>query len=198
MLDALRVKLSARGTLNILQPNYRYCFREYFDDYTHIAVYSHISLADFLTANGYQVLSVAPRFLPLTVKSRLPVSRWVDPGLSGIPDQIARQANADPRAAVAMSDQSARWPRWRTHFGPAFRAGGVRGRRLTLAVHFLLYLRCALTAVVFPFEVDHGEGIVWQQAMLIPGKLMRHHAVSVHRVLVSAAVPISRCTPPTR
>jgi SAM-dependent methyltransferase len=77
VLDALRVKLSARGTLNILQPNYRYAYREYFDDYTHIAVYSHISLADFLTANGYQVLSVAPRFLPLTVKSRLPVSEWL-------------------------------------------------------------------------------------------------------------------------
>jgi hypothetical protein len=73
-LDALRGKLSARGTLTILQPNYRYAYREYFDDYTHVAVYSHISLADFLTANGYEVLTIAPRFLPLTVKSRLPVS----------------------------------------------------------------------------------------------------------------------------
>jgi SAM-dependent methyltransferase len=73
-LDGLRDKLSARGTLTILQPNYRYAYREYFDDYTHVAIYSHISLADFLTANGYEVLTIAPRFLPLTVKSRLPVS----------------------------------------------------------------------------------------------------------------------------
>lgn len=77
VLDTLRGKLSTRGTLNILQPNYRYAYREYFDDFTHVAVYSHISLADFLTANGYQVLSVIPRFLPLTVKSRLPVSSWL-------------------------------------------------------------------------------------------------------------------------
>jgi SAM-dependent methyltransferase len=77
VLDALRGKLSARGTLNILQPNYRYAYREYFDDFTHVAVYSHISLADFLTANGYEVLTVKPRFLPLTVKSRLPVSPWL-------------------------------------------------------------------------------------------------------------------------
>jgi SAM-dependent methyltransferase len=77
VLDALRGKLSARGTLTILQPNYRYAYREYFDDYTHVAVYSHISLTDFLTAHGYEVLSVAPRFLPLTVKSRLPVSPWL-------------------------------------------------------------------------------------------------------------------------
>lgn len=74
VLEQLRSKLTDRGTLTLLQPNYRYASREYFDDYTHVAVYSHISLADFLTANGYEVLEVRPRFLPLTVKSRLPVS----------------------------------------------------------------------------------------------------------------------------
>jgi hypothetical protein len=74
VLSALRAKLSARGELTILQPNYRYAYREYFDDYTHVSVWSHISLADFLTANDYEVIEVRPRFLPLTVKSRLPVS----------------------------------------------------------------------------------------------------------------------------
>ena len=74
VLDGLRPKLSARGTLNIVQPNYRYASKEYFDDYTHVSIYSHISLADFLTANGYEVIQVIPRFLPLTVKSRMPVS----------------------------------------------------------------------------------------------------------------------------
>jgi len=74
VLEQLRSKLSERGTLTLLQPNYRYAAREYFDDYTHVAVYSHVSLADFLAANGYEVLEVRPRFLPLTVKSRLPVS----------------------------------------------------------------------------------------------------------------------------
>ena len=73
LLDGLRKKLSARGCLTMLQPNYRYCASEYFDDYTHITVWSHISLADFLAANGYEVTEVKPRFLPLTVKSRLPV-----------------------------------------------------------------------------------------------------------------------------
>jgi SAM-dependent methyltransferase len=77
VLAHLRTKLSPRGTLNILQPNYRYAYREYFDDYTHIAVYSHVSLADFLHANGFDVFEVRPRFLPLTVKSRLPVSSWL-------------------------------------------------------------------------------------------------------------------------
>ena len=77
VLAQLREKLTERGTLTMLQPNYRYAFREYFDDYTHVAIYSHISLADFLVANGWEVIEVKPRFLPLTVKSRLPVSQWL-------------------------------------------------------------------------------------------------------------------------
>ncbi|HLY87937.1 MAG TPA: class I SAM-dependent methyltransferase [Acetobacteraceae bacterium] len=71
-LRALRRVMSPRGRLTILQPNYRYAYREYFDDYTHVAVYSHVSLADFLEAQGWAVEENRPRFLPLTVKSRLP------------------------------------------------------------------------------------------------------------------------------
>lgn len=74
VLSALARKLASGGTLNIIQPNYRFAYREYFDDYTHVAVYSHLTLTDFLVANGYEILEVRPRFLPLTVKSRLPVS----------------------------------------------------------------------------------------------------------------------------
>lgn len=73
VLAALRQKLSARGSITMIQPNYRYAASEYFDDYTHVSIWSHISMADFLAANGYVVTEVRPRFLPLTVKSRLPV-----------------------------------------------------------------------------------------------------------------------------
>ena len=74
VLRQLALKLKPQGTLNIIQPNYRYAYREYFDDYTHISVYSHVSLADFLTASGFEVTECRPRFLPLTIKSGLPVS----------------------------------------------------------------------------------------------------------------------------
>jgi hypothetical protein len=74
LLQQLRHKLKPGGTLNLLQPNYRFAYREYFDDYTHVAVYSDRSLCDFLAANGFRVLECRPRFLPLTTKSRLPVS----------------------------------------------------------------------------------------------------------------------------
>lgn len=79
-LAEVRRTLAPGGTLTILQPNYRYAYREYFDDYTHIAVYSHLSLADLLRAHGWDVLDMRPRFLPLTVKSRIPT--W--PPLIGV------------------------------------------------------------------------------------------------------------------
>jgi SAM-dependent methyltransferase len=85
VLASLQRKLSPRGTITVVQPNYRYAYREYFDDYTHITVYSHVGLTDFLTANGYEVLRVIPRFMPLTVKSRMPVWPWLIAGYLALP-----------------------------------------------------------------------------------------------------------------
>jgi hypothetical protein len=73
VLAALRTRLSPRGMLTMLQPNWRYAFREYFDDYTHVTVWTHVSLPDLLAAQGWEVTDIQPRFLPLTIKSRLPV-----------------------------------------------------------------------------------------------------------------------------
>lgn len=77
VLTRLKPKLREGGQLSILQPNYRYAFREYWDDYTHRTPYSHISLADLLRAQGWIVTEIAPRFLPLTIKSRLPTWGWL-------------------------------------------------------------------------------------------------------------------------
>jgi SAM-dependent methyltransferase len=77
VLAALRHKLSHGGTLTIVQPNYRYAYREYFDDFDHRSIYSHVSMRDFLVANGYDVFLVEPRFMPLSVTGRLPVSPFL-------------------------------------------------------------------------------------------------------------------------
>ncbi|MBI2685003.1 MAG: class I SAM-dependent methyltransferase [Acidobacteria bacterium] len=74
VLAQLRQKLRPGGTFSVLQPNYRFAYREYFDDYTHRTVYSDLSICDFLQANAYEVLDCHPRFMPLTIKSRLKVS----------------------------------------------------------------------------------------------------------------------------
>jgi SAM-dependent methyltransferase len=58
----------------LMQPNYRYAYKEYFDDYTHKKVFTHISLRDFFQANGFEAIRVYPKFLPFSLKSRLPKS----------------------------------------------------------------------------------------------------------------------------
>lgn len=67
--EAHRV-LRPGGRLLLVQPNFRLNPNEYFDDYTHVAIYSDRSLRDLLTSQGWDVQHVAPRFLPLTMKSR--------------------------------------------------------------------------------------------------------------------------------
>lgn len=75
LLAGLRKKLTDRGLFAAMQPNYRYAYKEYFDDYTHVTVYSHESLCDFLEANEFCVVECIPRFMPLTLKdSRMVVS----------------------------------------------------------------------------------------------------------------------------
>ena len=71
--EARRV-LAPHGRLALVQPNYRLCAKQYFDDYTHVSVWSDIGLGTYLEATGWSLERVEGRFLPLTVKSRLPVS----------------------------------------------------------------------------------------------------------------------------
>jgi len=72
-LAQLRRKMKPGARLTIVQPNFKYCFREYFDDYTHVSVYTDRGLCDLLAANGFQIEQCEPRFLPLTIKSSAPV-----------------------------------------------------------------------------------------------------------------------------
>jgi ubiquinone/menaquinone biosynthesis C-methylase UbiE len=62
--------LRAGGRLILMQPNFRLDPGRYFDDFTHVAIYTDKSLSDYLVAEGYSIESVKARFLPLTLKSR--------------------------------------------------------------------------------------------------------------------------------
>jgi SAM-dependent methyltransferase len=73
------------GRLVLVQPNYRLRPREYFDDYTHVSVFSDRSLADLLTAQGLHVDHVEARFLPLTMKSRLSFGHTLVPAYLKLP-----------------------------------------------------------------------------------------------------------------
>jgi ubiquinone/menaquinone biosynthesis C-methylase UbiE len=66
--------LKSGSRVILMQPNYRYAYKEYFDDYTHKKVFTHISLRDFFEAHGFEAIKVMPKFLPFSLKSRLPKS----------------------------------------------------------------------------------------------------------------------------
>ncbi len=66
--------LKRNGKLIVIQPNFKYCYKEYFDDYTHLQVFTHVSFTDVLKANGFSINKLEPRFIPFSMKSaRYPV-----------------------------------------------------------------------------------------------------------------------------
>jgi len=69
MLRLLHRVMRPHGRLAIIQPNFRLVPGRYFDDYTHRAIFTDTSLADWLASGGFRVVKLVPRFLPFTVKS---------------------------------------------------------------------------------------------------------------------------------
>jgi ubiquinone/menaquinone biosynthesis C-methylase UbiE len=69
--------LKSGARVILMQPNFRYAFKEYFDDYTHKKIFTHISLTDYFEANSYKSISVIPKFLPFSLKSKLPKSYFL-------------------------------------------------------------------------------------------------------------------------
>jgi SAM-dependent methyltransferase len=70
-LHSVRRILRPGGKLMLMQPNFKYCASTYFDDYTHIQIFTDASLFDFMEAYGYRVVQSVPRFMPVNMKSTL-------------------------------------------------------------------------------------------------------------------------------
>lgn len=74
--ETLRV-LRPGGKFVVLGPNIRYAYKEYWDFYDHYLPLSHLSLAEGLQQSGFEVIRSIPRFLPYTMKSRLPSADFI-------------------------------------------------------------------------------------------------------------------------
>lgn len=76
-MTKVRQILKDNGVLILIGPNFTYSYKNYFDDYTHRTIFTHVSLPHLMQQYGFEPVKVMPKFLPLTLKSRLPKSYWL-------------------------------------------------------------------------------------------------------------------------
>ena len=72
MIHEVRRILKKSSKLVLIQPNYRLCSSNYFDDYTHRTILSDVSLRDYLKSQGFRINYVNPRYLPFSMQGILP------------------------------------------------------------------------------------------------------------------------------
>jgi SAM-dependent methyltransferase len=75
-LEVWRI-LKPNGRFIILQPNFACCYRAYFDFFDHRLAFTHLGMAEGLSAANFTVTTAIRQFLPYTTKSRLPKSPWL-------------------------------------------------------------------------------------------------------------------------
>ncbi len=62
--------LKPNGSLLIIQPNFKYSYREYYDFIDHQLPITHLSLQELLQTVGFEIDLMIPRFLPFSTKGR--------------------------------------------------------------------------------------------------------------------------------
>lgn len=76
-LQALTTILKPGGRVLILGPNFRYCYKQYFDFFDHHLPLTEKAVVEALQIAGFKIEIVQPRTLPFTFRSRLPNWRWL-------------------------------------------------------------------------------------------------------------------------
>ncbi len=62
--------LNPGGSILIIQPNFKYSVKEYYDFIDHQLPITHLSLKEVLEAIGFEISVLIPRFLPFSTKGR--------------------------------------------------------------------------------------------------------------------------------
>jgi SAM-dependent methyltransferase len=73
LLEAYRI-LKPDGEILVLQPNIRYCVKDFWMFFDHITPLDDRSIREALEISGFSVKECIPRFLPYSTKSKLPKS----------------------------------------------------------------------------------------------------------------------------
>lgn len=77
ILAELRRVMRPDGRLIVIQPNFRLQPYRYFDDYTHKTPFTDDGFTDFLRSLGWRIVHREARFLPFSMRSRLPKWGWL-------------------------------------------------------------------------------------------------------------------------
>ena len=78
VVEDVSALLVSGGRFVIIQPNFRYAYRRYFDDYTHRSIFTDVSLSTLLRSRGFHIERCMPRFLPYSMKGARTVIRpWL-------------------------------------------------------------------------------------------------------------------------
>jgi len=80
MLQVLRASstvLKPGGSILILGPNFRFCYKQYFDFFDHHLPLTEKAVVEALQLADFEIKVVEPRTLPFTFKSRLPTYPWM-------------------------------------------------------------------------------------------------------------------------
>lgn len=76
-LQGMNRILKPNGKLILFLPNFKYCYKIFYDDYTHKTPLTENGICDILKTKNFDILKVFPKFLPFSFKSKLPVSNFL-------------------------------------------------------------------------------------------------------------------------
>ncbi|OGD94082.1 hypothetical protein A2697_03695 [Candidatus Curtissbacteria bacterium RIFCSPHIGHO2_01_FULL_41_44] len=76
-LAQVKKALARKGKIIIMHPNIRYLGGSYWDFLDHQLPLSEKSLVEALTLSNFKIIKVIPKFLPYTIKSKIPKYKWL-------------------------------------------------------------------------------------------------------------------------
>lgn len=76
-LEKMFRALKSKGRIVIIGPNFRYTYKDYFNFADHTVILTESGVAEHVYGAGFNILKIYGRFLPLTFRRSLPVSRFL-------------------------------------------------------------------------------------------------------------------------